>query len=45
MYERVIDLKRLDPDLKVYIAVGGWIFNDPGLTVTTFSDLVVSLPR
>jgi chitinase len=45
MFERVIDLKRLDPDLKVYIAVGGWTFNDPGPTATTFSDLAASLPR
>jgi chitinase len=31
--------------LKVYIAVGGWAFNDLGLTATTFSDLSASVPR
>lgn len=30
LYERVANLKRKDPNLKVLIAVGGWTFNDPG---------------
>ncbi|KAJ5869329.1 CAZyme family GH18 [Penicillium solitum] len=37
-----LDLKRIDPDLKVFIAVGGWAFNDPGTTQTLFSDLAAS---
>ncbi|KAL4746948.1 glycoside hydrolase superfamily [Aspergillus terricola var. indicus] len=32
----------LDPDLKVFIAIGGWAYNDPGPTRTTFSDLAAS---
>ncbi|RBA22505.1 hypothetical protein FPRO05_00852 [Fusarium proliferatum] len=45
MYKRLTELKRWDPELKVYIAVGGWTFNDPGPTASTFSDLAASLPR
>ncbi|OBS25926.1 hypothetical protein FPOA_06459 [Fusarium poae] len=45
MYERLTELKRLDPELKIYIAVGGWTFNDPGPTASTFSQLAASLPR
>lgn len=39
---RVTQLKTLDPDLKVLIALGGWTFNDPGPTQTTFSDIARS---
>jgi GH18 family chitinase len=39
---QLADLKRYDPDLKVNIAIGGWTFNDPGPTATTFSDLAGS---
>lgn len=42
MYKRLTNLKRADPDLKVYIAIGGWTFNDPGPTATTFSDIARS---
>jgi GH18 family chitinase len=38
-------LKQQDAKLKIYIAVGGWAFNDPGPTATTFSDLAASVPR
>ncbi|KAJ3458969.1 hypothetical protein MRS44_015042 [Fusarium solani] len=38
-YKRLTALKELDPDLKVLIAIGGWTFNDPGPTATTFSDI------
>lgn len=31
-----------DPNLRTYIAVGGWTFNDPGPTRTTFSDIASS---
>ena len=37
--------KQQDPALKIYIAIGGWAFNDPGPTATTFSDLAASIPR
>lgn len=42
MYKRVTNLKKADPDLKVFIAIGGWTFNDPGPTATTFSDIARS---
>ncbi|KAK2742693.1 hypothetical protein FQN57_005148 [Myotisia sp. PD_48] len=42
LYERLVALKDEDPDLRINIAVGGWAFNDPGPTQTTFSDLVRS---
>ncbi|KAJ4374392.1 hypothetical protein N0V83_003133, partial [Neocucurbitaria cava] len=45
LYKRLMLLKQKDPGLKVYIAVGGWAFNDPGPTATTFSDLAASVPR
>jgi chitinase len=45
LYKRIMLLTQKDPDLKVFIAVGGWTFNDPGPTATTFSDLAASIPR
>ncbi|KAG9251358.1 putative class V chitinase [Emericellopsis atlantica] len=42
LYERVAALKKKDSQLKVMIAVGGWTFNDPGPTQTTFSDIARS---
>jgi GH18 family chitinase len=39
---RLTDLKKIDPDLKVFVAVGGWTFNDPGATQKVFSDLASS---
>ncbi|KID94681.1 Glycoside hydrolase, subgroup, catalytic core, partial [Metarhizium majus ARSEF 297] len=43
MYVRLTNLKWRDPKLKVFIAVGGWTFNDEGQkTRTTFSDLAKS---
>ncbi|KAG4435120.1 hypothetical protein IFR05_009385 [Cadophora sp. M221] len=42
LYTRLTSLKDLDPDLKVYIAIGGWTFNDPGPTASTFSDIAGS---
>lgn len=44
-YKRLMALKKKDPDLKIYLAIGGWTFNDPGATATTFSDLAASVPR
>ena len=45
LYKRLTLLKQKDLALKVYIAIGGWAFNDPGPTATTFSDLAASVPR
>jgi chitinase len=45
LYKRIMLLKQRGPKLKVYIAIGGWAFNDPGATATTFSDLAASVPR
>lgn len=43
MYRRLTDLKLRDPGLKVFIAIGGWTFNDEGQkTRTTFSDIANS---
>ncbi|RYP21255.1 hypothetical protein DL767_009307 [Monosporascus sp. MG133] len=39
LYKRVASLKNKDANLKVLIAVGGWTFNDPGPTATTFFDI------
>lgn len=38
-YSRVAGLKAKQPDLKVWIAVGGWAMNDPGPYRTAFSDM------
>ncbi|KAJ4113114.1 hypothetical protein NW760_014241 [Fusarium oxysporum] len=42
LYQRLTALKKKDPDLKIYLAIGGWAFNDPGNTATTFSELATS---
>ncbi len=42
LYSRVTRLKRKQPGLKVWIAIGGWAMNDPGPYRTTFSDLAKS---
>lgn len=42
LYRRVSRLKDRDPNLKVWIAVGGWAMNDPGPTRTVFSNLAGS---
>lgn len=42
LYRRLNTLKLSDPNLRTYIAVGGWTFNDPGPTRTTFSDVARS---
>ena len=41
-YKRVTALKQKQPDLQVWIAIGGWAMNDPGPYRTTFSDLAKS---
>ena len=42
LYSRVSKLKLRDPDLEVWLAIGGWAMNDPGPFRTTFSDLAKS---
>ncbi|KAL4909586.1 hypothetical protein BDW74DRAFT_174788 [Aspergillus multicolor] len=42
LVRRLAGLKAQDPDLKVFVAIGGWAYNDPGPTRTTFSDLAAS---
>lgn len=42
MMERIGTMKLLQPDLKIWVALGGWAFNDPGPTQTTFSDVAAS---
>ncbi|KAM5351163.1 hypothetical protein ACJ41O_003886 [Fusarium nematophilum] len=39
MYQRLMLLKNKDKNLKIYLAIGGWTFNDPGPTAKVFSDL------
>lgn len=38
-YSTVTALKAHQPNLEVWIAVGGWSMNDPGIYRTVFSDL------
>lgn len=41
LWKRVVMLKQVDPSLKIWLAIGGWTFNDPDqLTKMTFSDIV-----
>ncbi|KAJ5151461.1 uncharacterized protein N7482_010713 [Penicillium canariense] len=42
LIKRLARLKTQDPDLKVFIALGGWSYNDPGPTRSTFSNLATS---
>ncbi|OBT73001.1 hypothetical protein VF21_07849 [Pseudogymnoascus sp. 05NY08] len=42
LYQRVSALKQKQNGLEVWISVGGWSFNDPGATATTFSNLARS---
>ncbi|TVY68475.1 Chitinase-3-like protein 1 [Fusarium oxysporum f. sp. cubense] len=45
MYERLMLLKKKDKNLKIYLAIGGWTFNDPGPTAKIFSNLAASPAR
>ncbi|RSL96918.1 hypothetical protein CEP52_011197 [Fusarium oligoseptatum] len=45
LIRRLMVAKKRDPNLKIYVAIGGWTFNDDGPTKTTFSDLAASVPR
>lgn len=43
LWKRVMMLKQSDPNVKIWLAIGGWTFNDPDqITKTTFSDIVSS---
>ncbi|KAL0258443.1 hypothetical protein SLS55_005936 [Diplodia seriata] len=43
LMERIQSIKLLQPDVEIWIAVGGWTFNDANQpTATTFSDLASS---
>ena len=42
LVKRLTNLKKADPGLSVYVALGGWTFNDPGPTATTFGDIARS---
>ncbi|KJZ70862.1 hypothetical protein HIM_09727 [Hirsutella minnesotensis 3608] len=39
LYDRVTQLKSSQPDLQVWIAIGGWAMNDPGPYRTAFSGM------
>ena len=39
---RISSIKLVQPDIKIWVALGGWAFNDPGPTQTTFSDIASS---
>jgi GH18 family chitinase len=41
-YQRLMFLKKRDKNLKIFLAVGGWTFNDPGRTAHIFSELAAS---
>lgn len=45
LYSRIVALKERKPGLEVWISIGGWDFNDPGATRTTFSDLAASFTK
>ncbi|KAK6337057.1 hypothetical protein TWF718_009843 [Orbilia javanica] len=42
LFIEIMNLKRNSPKLKIFIAVGGWAFNDPGPTRETFSKMAAT---
>lgn len=42
LYARVADTKKRNPNLKVWISVGGWSFNDEGIYQSVFSTIAGS---
>ena len=43
LYKKVTSLKAIQPELKLWISIGGWSFNNADEpTATTFSDLAAS---
>lgn len=45
MMSRIGTIKLIQPGIKIWIAIGGWTFNDPGPTQTTFSDIAASADK
>ncbi|KLU81078.1 hypothetical protein MAPG_00173, partial [Magnaporthiopsis poae ATCC 64411] len=45
LYKRLMLVKKQDPDLRIFIAIGSWTSNDPVPTATTFPDIAASIPR
>ncbi|KAG9123023.1 hypothetical protein FRC07_000343, partial [Ceratobasidium sp. 392] len=41
-YRQAMTLKESNPDLKIFISVGGWAFNDPGPSQKRFSTMASS---
>ncbi|KFA50333.1 hypothetical protein S40293_09933 [Stachybotrys chartarum IBT 40293] len=42
LLSRMRSIKIIQPEIKIWVALGGWAFNDPGPTQTTFSDIAAS---
>ncbi|KAM5484998.1 putative chitinase [Microsporum audouinii] len=42
LMQRISSIKLIQPSIKIWVAVGGWAFNDPGATASIFSDLAAS---
>lgn len=40
--KRIGAIKSIQPDIEIWVAVGGWAFNDPGATQWVFSDMAAS---
>jgi len=40
LFSELTDLKSKNSGLKCMVALGGWTFNDPGVTQTVYSDMV-----
>jgi chitinase len=40
LFKQMTDLKSKNPGLKCIVALGGWTFNDPGVTQSVYSDMV-----
>jgi GH18 family chitinase len=43
LYKKIAQIKAFDPSIRIYIAIGGWTFNDPGPTRNVFSDMARSI--
>lgn len=42
LMSRIGAIKVVQPDIKIWVALGGWAFNDPGPTQKTFGDIAAS---
>lgn len=45
LYRRVSALKARQPDLQVWIAIGGWVMNDPRPWRTVFPETTTTTPH